>query len=515
MRKVKEVLRLRFGLGLQQNQIARSCSIGQATVHRYLQKAAAAGLSWPLPEDLDDRRLEELLFPTAAGRPSRGIRSVPDFAEIRRQLQTHKHLTLQLVWEEYRQTQPDGYGYSRFCELYDRWSRNQDVVLRQEHRAGEKMFVDWAGDTIPIHDQRTGEVTPASLFVAVLGASTYTFARATLSQDLGNWVECHVAAFQYFLGAPKLVVPDNPRTAVDRACRYEPDLNRTYHEMALHYGVAVMPARPRKPRDKAKVENAVLLVERWIIAALRHRQFYALPELNESISELLEKLNQRPFRKRPGSRASLFAELDRPALQPLPVQRYVLAYWKTVRASIDYHVEVDRHYYSVPYQLAGQKLESRSTAVTVEIFLNGKRVASHVRSNAAYRHTTISAHMPKSHQAHLEWSPSRLIHWAEGIGAATAELVHTILERKPHPEMGYRACLGILSLEKIYTRQRLEAASQRAVQLQAFSYQSVKSILKRSLDRQLLLDPETVPPGPRHENLRGPLYYDPPTKLVQ
>ena len=515
MRKVKEVLRLRFGLGLQQNQIARSCSIGQATVHRYLQKAAAAGLSWPLPEDLDDRRLEELLFPTAAGRPSRSIRCVPDFAEIRRQLQTHKHLTLQLVWEEYRQTQPNGYGYSRFCELYDRWSRNQDVVLRQEHRAGEKMFVDWAGDTIPIHDQRTGEVTPASLFVAVLGASTYTFARATLSQDLGNWVECHVAAFQYFLGVPKLVVPDNPRTAVDRACRYEPDLNRTYHEMALHYGVAVMPARPQKPRDKAKVENAVLLVERWIIAALRHHQFYALPELNESISELLEKLNQRPFRKRPGSRASLFAELDRPALQPLPVQRYVLAYWKTVRASIDYHVEVDRHYYSVPYQLAGQKLEARSTAVTVEIFHNGKRVASHVRSNAAYRHTTVSEHMPKSHQAHLEWSPSRLIHWAESVGAATAELVRTILERKPHPEMGYRACLGILSLEKIYTRQRLEAASQRAVQLQAFSYQSLKSILKRSLDRQLVLDPEAVPPGPRHENLRGPLYYDPPTKLVQ
>jgi transposase len=515
MRKVKEVLRLRFGLGLKQNQIARSCSLGQATVHRYLQKAVAAGLSWPLPEDLDDRRLEELLSPGTAGRPSRSLRPLPDFAEIRRQLQTHKHLTLQLVWEEYRETQPDGYSYSRFCELYDRWSRNQDVVLRQEHRAGEKMFVDWAGDTIPIHDPRTGEITPASLFVAVLGASTYTFAQATLSQDLGNWVQCHVAAFDYFQGAPKLVVPDNPRTGVDRACRYEPDLNRTYHEMALHYGVAVMPARPYKPRDKAKVENAVLLAERWIVAALRHRRFSSLAEVNEAVAELLEKLNRRPFRKRQGSRESLFAELDRSALQPLPNERYVLAYWKTVRASIDYHVEVDRHYYSVPYQLAGQKLEARSTVVTVEIFLQGRRVASHTRSSAAYRHTTVSAHMPKSHQAHLEWTPSRLIHWAEGIGPATAELVRTILERKPHPEMGYRACLGILSLEKIYGKQRLEAASQRAVQLQAFSYQSLKSILKRSLDRQLMLDPEAVAPGPRHENLRGPLYYDPPTKLVQ
>src|SRR5438270_4573710 len=300
MRKIKEVLRLRFGLGLHQSQIARSCSIGQATVHRYLQKAAAAGLSWPLPEDVDDRRLEELLFSAAGGRPSRAIHSLPDFAEVRRQLQTHKHLTLQLVWEEYRATEPDGYGYSRFCELYHRWSRNQDVVLRQEHRAGEKMFVDWAGDTIPIHDRRISDMTPASLFVAVLGASTYTFARATLSQDLSNWVGCHVAAFEYCQGTPRLVVPDNPRTGVDRACRYEPDLNRTYHEMALHYGVAVMPARPRKPRDKAKVENAVLLAERWIIAALRNRKFHELALLNEAISELLEKLNHRPFRNRAG-----------------------------------------------------------------------------------------------------------------------------------------------------------------------------------------------------------------------
>jgi transposase len=280
MRKIKEVLRLRFELGLQQNQIARSCSIGQATVHRYLQRAAAAGLSWPLAEDLDDSRLQKLLFREARARPSQSRRSLPEFNEVRRQLQTHKHVTLQLVWEEYRETQPDGYSYSQFCDLYRRWRRNQDVVLRQEHRAGEKLFVDWAGDTIPIYDARTAEVTPASLFVAVLGASTYTFARATLSQDRGNWVECHVAAFEYCQGAPRLVVPDNPRTGVNRACRYEPDLNRTYQEMAAHYGVAVLPARPRKPRDKAKVENAVLIAERWIIAALRHRKFYNLADLS-------------------------------------------------------------------------------------------------------------------------------------------------------------------------------------------------------------------------------------------
>jgi transposase len=248
MRKVREVLRLRFDLGLHQNQIARSCSIGQATVHRYLERVAEAGLSWPLPEDLDDQQLQKLLFRPAGGRPSESRRSLPDFNEVRRQLQAHKHVTLQLVWEEYRETQPDGYSYSQFCDLYRRWRRNQDVVLRQEHRAGEKLFVDWAGDTIPMYDARTGEVTPASLFVAVLGASTYTFARATLSQDLGNWVECHVAAFEYCQGTPRLVIPDNPRTGVNRACRYEPDLNRTYQEMAAHYGVAVLPRPGRESR---------------------------------------------------------------------------------------------------------------------------------------------------------------------------------------------------------------------------------------------------------------------------
>ena len=263
------------------------------------------------------------------------------------------------------------------------------------------------------------------------------------------------------------------------------------------------------------MENAVLLAERWIIAALRHHRFQTLADMNAAIGELVEKLNHRPFRKREGCRASLFAELDRPALQPLPAERYILAHWKTVRASIDYHVEVDQHYYSVPYQLAGQSLEARFTAATVEIFHGGKRVASHARSSGRYRHTTVSEHMPKSHQAHLEWTPSRLIRWAEGIGAATAEVVRRVLESKPHPEMGYRACLGILRLEKTYSRARLEAASQRAVQLQTCSYPSLKSILKRSLDQQLLLTSEVAPPGPQHENLRGPDYYDPPTTLVQ
>jgi transposase len=310
-------------------------------------------------------------------------------------------------------------------------------------------------------------------------------------------------------------VPDNPRTGVTRACRYEPDLNRTYLEMAQHYGIAVLPARPWKPRDKAKVENAVGIVERWILAALRHRRFFAIADLNEAIEELLERLNNRPFRKRDGTRTSLFAEIDYPALQALPVEPYVMAEWKTVRANIDYHVEVDRHYYSVPYQFAGQQLEARYTATTIELFDQGKRIASHARSSVAYRHTTVHEHMPKSHQAHLQWTPSRLIHWGESVGTATAEVIRTILANKPHPEMGYRACLGILRLAKTYSDSRLEAASQRALQLQACSYSSLRSILKRSLDKQTTLDLDSGKPGPQHENVRGARYYDPPTTLLQ
>jgi transposase len=515
MRKIKEVLRLRFGLGLHQDQIARSCAISQATVHRYLEKAAAAKLVWPLPDDLDEQRLDELLFPARPSRIESQLKPGVDFAQLHTQLQAHKHLTLQLLWEEYREASSDGYGYSRFCELYRRWSRTRDVVLRHDHKPGEKMFVDWAGDTVPIYDRDTGEASPASIFVAVLGASTYTFARAALGQDLANWIDCHVHAFEFFGGTTTLLIPDNPRTGVTRACRYEPDLNRTYHEMAQHYRIAVMPARPRKPRDKAKVENAVGIVERWILAALRHRRFFAVSDLNDAIEELLDRLNNRRFRKRDGTRTSLFQQIDRPALQPLPVERYGMAEWKTVRANIDYHVEIDRHYYSVPYQLAGQQLEARYTATTIELFLNGKRVTSHVRSSAAYRHTTIHEHMPKSHQAHLEWTPSRLIHWGETIGTATAEVIRTILASRPHPEMGYRACLGILRLAKTYSNERLEAASQRALQLQACSYSSLRSILKRSLDRQTTLETEPGKPGPRHENVRGPHYYDPPTTLLQ
>ncbi len=509
MRKIKEVLRLR-SLGLNQHQMARSCAIAQSTVHKYVKAAEAAGLGWPLPADWDDCQLEEALFPARPERQASSGQALPDFAAIHQELQGHKHLTLQLVWEEYRQVHPDGYGYSRFCDLYRQWLRRQDVVLRQVYRAGEKVFVDWAGETIPVHDPHTGEVRPASIFVAVLGASSYTFAAAMSSQQLPYWLGAHVEAFEFFGGAPEMVVPDNTKTGVTKPCRYEPDLNPSYQEMAAHYGVAVVPARPYKPRDKAKVESGVLVVERWIVAALRKRKFFSLAELNRAIAERLERLNQRPFRKREGTRASLFAALDRPALQPLPIERYQFGAWQTARVNIDYHIEVDRHYYSVPYPLTGQTVEVRLTDATVEIFHRGVRVASHARSQQPYQATTAHQHRPKSHQKHLEWTPSRLIEWARTVGPSTAGLFEQILASKPHPEMGYRSCLGILRLAKQYSMARLEAAAHRALHWRACSYQSVKSMLERQLDR---MPPEEAP-APRtpleHDNLRGAGYFDTP-----
>lgn len=507
MRKLKEVLRLRCELKLSQRQIARSCSIGQCTVYDYLKRAQAAGIVWPLPEGWDDARLEEALFGPSPQRVYESRRPTPDFERLHQERQAHRHLTLQLWWEEYRQNHPDGYSYTRLCELYQRWRDQQDVVLRQEHKAGEKLFVDYAGDTIPIYDPHGGPELQASLFVAVLGASNYTYAEATENQKLENWIGAHIRAFEYIGGLAELLVPDNTRTGVSRACRYEPDLNPAYQEMAEHYSVGVVPARRRKPRDKAKVEVGVLVAERWILAALRHRKFFSLAELNQAIRELLEKLNHRPFKKRPGCRASLFAELDRPALKPLPAQRFELRGWAEARVNIDYHVEFERHYYSVPYKLKGEWVEIRFTTNTIEIYHRSERVASHARSHEPYKATTIAAHRPKSHQEHLAWPPSRLISWAQTVGPFTAQLFTAILESKPHPEMGYRSCLGILRLGKHYTNARLEAAAQRAMATGACSYQSVKSILKRGLDRQPFETSASAPPL-EHENLRGAAYFD-------
>ena len=509
MRKLTEVLRLRYELKLGYQQIGRSCAIAVSTVHKYLKRAEAAGVSWPLPEGWDETRIEATLFPRSGPTVAEKspARTSPDFAAIHEQLRSSKYVTLQLLWEEYRQGNPEGYRYSRFCELYQRWRSKLDVVLRQEHKAGEKVFVDWAGATIPVHDPHTGQAWQAPLFVAALGASSYTFAECARDQQMESWLRMHVHAFEHFGGIPALAVPDNTKTGVTRAHRYDPDLNPTYYNFALHCGFGIVPARPYKPRDKAKVENAVQVAQRWIVAALRHHKFFSLEELNLAIRELLTKLNNRPFRKRDGSRASVFAAIDKPALKPLPVEPFDLSEWSRARVNIDYHVSFDSNLYSVPYNLVHELVEIRSTPTTVEILHKGARVASHLRSRGRGQAITNEEHRPKSHRAHLEWTPSRMVHWAESIGPNTAKLFERIMNDWPHPEMGYRGCLGIIRLAEKYSAQRVEAAAERALLTGACRYKSVESILKNSLDQTPVpsSSPAITPP---HDNIRGSEYFE-------
>jgi transposase len=507
MRKIKEVLRLRHELGLHQEQIARSCSIGQSTVHRYLERAEAAQLVWPLAEDWDDAKIEQLLFPVKVG--FKAAASAPiDFAGIHQELVSHKYLTLQLLWEEYKQSNPAGYQYSWFCQRYRDWLKTRDLVLRQDHRAGEKLFVDHAGGTIPVIGRGTGEVEPAYVFVAVMGASSYTYVEASMHRDLPSWIGAHIRAFEFFQGCPLAVVPDNWKTAVNRACRYMPDVNVTYQEMAAHYGVAVVPARPRKPRDKAKVEAGVQVAGRWLVAALRKRQFFSVGEVNEALAELLPRLNEKPFQKRSGCRRELFATLDRPALRPLPAIPYCIGEWKTIRVNRDYHVAVNSHFYSVPYQLVGQQVEARSTSAVVELFYQGRRVASHIRGLPDEKATSINEHRPKAHLAHLEWTPTRLLEWAAEVGPFTAQLADLFQTNMPHPEMGYRACMGMRSLAKKFTPERLEAAATRAMRLGIHLYSSVRLMLEHEIDRLPLKEEVAERPAVEHDNIRGAEYFD-------
>lgn len=506
MPRVREILRLHAEMGLSGRAIARSLGISPSTVTSVLGRVKAAGLSWPLPSEFDDDALlEARLFPSPSGRPT-SIHE-PDWSQIHKELR-RKGVTLLLLWVEYKAAHPDGLQYSRFCERYRQWTKTLNLSMRQEHRAGEKMFVDYAGSTIGVVDRDTGEVRQAQVFVAVLGASGYAYAEAQWSQDLGSFIGGHVRAFEFFGGVPELVVPDNLKAGVRHADRYEPGLNRTYAEMASHYGCAVLPARPRRPKDKAKAEVSVLLVERWILAVLRKRTFFSLAEVNEAIRELLVKLNEKPFQKLEGSRKSLFETLDKPALRPLPPRPYEFAVWQTARVNIDYHIAVHGIYYSVPYTLVGQQLDVRITQNVVEAFYRGRRVASHARVFRKGQYVTEPLHRPKAHQAHAEWTPSKLIAWAESVGPSTGIFVTKLLESKRHPEQGYRACLGLLHLAKQYSNERLEAAALRAVTIGAISYRSVKSILDKGLDHLALPSSESqAPPAPTHENLRGAGYY--------
>jgi transposase len=505
MRKIREVLRLAFDCHLTKRQIARSCAIARSTVSEYLMRFTASGLSWPLSAETDDQKLEALLFPpipVVSEQPRESL----DFVYIHRELR-RKAVTLMLLWQEYKAVHPDGYQYSQFCNLYRQWAGRIEPVMRQEHRAGELLYVDWAGMTVPIVDRLSGSQQETSIFVAVLGASNYSYAEATLSQQLADWIGAHCRAFSFFGGVSRAVVPDNTRTGISKACFYEPDLNPSYLEMANHYGTAILPTRVKKPRDKAKVENGVLVVERWILARIRNESFFSLAALNHRIRQLLEELNHRPFQKLPGTRYSAFQEIDQPTLQPLPDQPYQFAEWKKATVHIDYHVEVEGHYYSVPFRLIGKKLDVRYTPSTVECFYKNTRLASHLRSYLCGHHTSLKEHMPPSHQRWLEWSPERFERWAQKTGPACASLITKLINSRPLPQQGFRSALGILRLGKDYGAQRLEMACQRALEIGATSYSSLKSILKRGLDRNANLEPSPPAPPCEHDNLRGAAYY--------
>jgi transposase len=510
MRTLKEVLRLYGEAGLGVRAVARSCGLSHSTVSEVLARANQAGLRWPLSAGLEEADLLARLYPDKQGRPR--LQPEPDLATIHQELR-RKGVTLQLLWLEYKAVHPTGYQYSQFCARYRAWRRTLPSSLRQTHRAGEKLFVDYAGQTVPVKDAVTGQVRAAQIFVAVLGASNYTYAEASFTQDLPSWIGAHTRALAFFGGVPALVVPDNLKAGVSRADRYEPDVNPTYYAWAEHYGTAILPTRPYKPRDKAKAENAVLVVERWILAALRHRTFFSLAELNTAMRALLERLNDKPFQKLLGSRRSLFAQLDRPALKPLPAQPYEYAQWCRVRVGVDYHIEVDHSHYSVPAALVRQEVEVRLTAGVVEVLHQGRRVASHARSERPGQCVTDPHHRPLAHQKHLEWTSTRLVAWAEQVGPATKTLVQAILEARPHPEHGYRSCLGLQRLSQHYPLERLEAASARAMAIGARSYRSVKSILEHGLDQFAL--PSDAVPGEgahlqsvlAHAHVRGAAYY--------
>lgn len=507
MRKTREILRQKWALERPHRAIAASVGVSAGAVGSVLARARAAGLtSFADVEALDDDALDAKIYAQAA---AEGDRPEPDCAWIHRE-RARPGVTLELLHHEYLETHPAGYAYTAFCDRYRAWLKRRGLVMRQVHVAGDKMLVDYSGKKPSIVDPATGEVIDTELFVAVLGASNYTYAEATYSQRGPDWIGSHVRAYEFFGGATHATVCDQLKSGVTRACRYEPAVQRTYEEMALHYGTTVLPARPHRPRDKAQVEVAVQIAQRWILARIRNETFFSLSSLNARIREQLADLNGRVMKRYGKSRAQLYAELDKAALLPLPSARFEYGEWSSARVNIDYHVVFDHHLYSVPHVLAEvhELVEIRATESTIEISARGKRVATHVRSRVRGGFSTKAEHMPSSHRAHAEWTPSRILAWAEKVGASTRGLCQAILLERPHPEMGYRSCLGILRLSKKYGDARLEAACARALGVRARSYRHVESILKNGLDRvaprndgapaQLTLT---------HENVRGRDYY--------
>ena len=507
MRKIRDVLRLFHENKLSKRKTADSVNIHPRSVDRYLKKAKALGIIWPLPADMDDDKLEQLLFPqNCSATKKQESESEPNWNDVYKELKK-KGVTRFLLWEEFSEEHPGIISYSQFCRTYKQFVSVLNPSMRQTHKAGEKLFIDYSGLTVPYVDRLTGEVYKAEIFVAVFGASDYTFAEATASQSLPNWISSHVKAFCFFGGVSEILIPDNLKSGVTKANKYDPDINPTYQDMANHYGVAIVPARVRAPKDKAKAENGVLGIERRILAKLRKNTFFSVAEINMAIKPLLEEYNNRKFQQLSETRKSLFLKIDKPTLRSLPAMQYEYAEWKKARAGIDYHVAFEKHYYSVPYKFIKKQLDLRITKNMVECFYKGKSIASHKRSYVR-GYTTLKEHMPKSHQEQAEWTPERLIRWAKKAGNKTEELIYSMIESRPHPQQAFRACLGIMRLGKSYGDDRLENASNRALTIGSLSYKSVESILKHGLDRKPMPVDSVSTSVISHANIRGANYYN-------
>ena len=505
MRKAREILRLKHEVGLAHRAIAKALGVSVSSVGEVSSRAKKAALTWPLPDDLGDDALGVKLYGVSKAAAPR--HALPDLARVHVELR-REGVTLELLHLEYLEANPGGYRRSRYCGLYREWLAKQSPTMRQTHRAGERIFVDYAGMRPEIVDPLTGRIISVELFVGVLGASSFAYVEATRTQQVEDFIASHVRMFASFGGVAAMLVPDQLRSAVTGPSSYEPAIQRSYQDMAEHYGTSVVPARPAHPRDKAKVENAVLQVERWVLARLRNQVFFSLDELNVRIRELVVELNARTMKTYGASRRELFERLDKPVLRPLPDRTYELARWTHAMVSLDYHVLVDHHAYSVPHRHVRDRVEVRATATTVEVILRGTRIASHVRSREKGGHTTDLAHMPVSHRKHLAWTPATLITWAETIGPETRQMVEAILADRPHPEMGYRSCLGIRHLAKSYDATRVEAACRRAFAAGGRSSRHIETILRAGLDRLVLAVPDDViEPVADHENVRGGAYY--------
>lgn len=505
MRQIREILR-QLELGRSHREIGASLGLGAASVSKVKSRARRAAFTWESIQGISDEALEARLYGVGNQRTMHPEGSEPDCARIHLERQK-KGVSLELLHMEYLEQHPDGLKYTSFCNRYREWLSKQRLTMRQAHQAGEKCFIDYSGMKPHYVDPASGEKIEVELFVAVMGASNYTYAEATRTQQLSDFIHSHGHAFEFFGAVPSLLVPDQLKSAVSQPGRYEAIPTRAYLELATHYGTAVLPARPRKPQDKAKVEGAVQIVQRWVLARLRHQTFFSIDELNQRIFELLDVLNAKPMRRYNASRAELFNRLDKPAMKPLPNSRFVFGEWKHAKVHIDYHVELNKHRYSVPFRYVGESVELRFTSTTVEVFRAGERIASHLRRDNPGGYSTVDEHMPAMHRAHARWTPERLLAWGETLGPQTRVLVEELFARRAHPEMGYRAVLGLMSLSKKYGKTRLESASARAVSAGAYSYRSVKLILENGLDSQPLEPVVSPAASVAHENIRGPTYY--------